>query len=578
MEYQVQFGTMNAPKPHSNNKKKFRIAVLGDFSARGNRQEISDSNAIASRKAHFVKHDNLDELLTRLEVKLRLPAGPSGATIEVPIRSMDDFHPDQLVVNVPLFEKLQSLRTKLLDPATFERAASAVRALALPSSTTISRSSRNSLSCNVPRTRLENFADLLNVAPSQHEPAELKTLLRDAVEQHVVSSMTGQSELVEGVDLALSGLMRTLLHHPDFQALESLWRSLDLLIRRVELDEGVEVVLHDIHAAEFAADVSRDSNLSNTGVFQWIVEQPTQQEHLGSYSVIIGNYQWERIPPHIELLARASKIAGAAQACFLTSIDKSCIRTISEKEETPRITQEAWNQLRELPSASYLGLMSPRFLLRWPYGKKTDPIDAFAFEEFSNQSGMKSMLWGNTAFLAAISLAQTFVMDGLDSMKLDSHLTIDDMPIYYFNDQYGDQIALPCTEVLINVALAQKMTQSGIIPALSLQGRPEVRIGGLNSVRGQSLAGPWNPVDTEIGDSLESSTTTPQNEPIAETPALDAEIPALDPVTEPVDAPPALDDELNALLSSLEADDQTETATNEQAAIDPELEALLADL
>ncbi len=63
---------------------------------------------------------------------------------------------------------------------------------------------------------------------------------------HVVPEMQGQAELLAAVDASLSDLMRNLLHHPDFQSMEGLWRSLDLLLHRLELDGELEVVLYDL--------------------------------------------------------------------------------------------------------------------------------------------------------------------------------------------------------------------------------------------------------------------------------------------------------------------------------------------
>ena len=40
-----------------------------------------------------------------------------------------------------------------------------------------------------------------------------------------------------------------------------------------------------------------------------------------------------------------------------------------------------WRSLRESEDCRYIGLTMPRFLARLPYGAKTDPVEAFAFEE-----------------------------------------------------------------------------------------------------------------------------------------------------------------------------------------------------
>jgi type VI secretion system protein ImpC len=91
-----------------------------------------------------------------------------------------------------------------------------------------------------------------------------------------------------------------------------------------------------------------------------------------------------------------------------------------------------------MPGASYLALLAPRFLLRHPYRKKSDPISSFAFEEFSRSAGLRGMLWGHPALLALCVLGVS-----------GGQLTIGDLPFHYFADADGDRVALPCTERLL---------------------------------------------------------------------------------------------------------------------------------
>jgi type VI secretion system protein ImpC len=59
--------------------------------------------------------------------------------------------------------------------------------------------------------------------------------------------------------------MRTVLHHSEFQNLEALWRGMDMLLRRIETGPSLQVLLVDVSAEEFAADLSSASDLSETG-------------------------------------------------------------------------------------------------------------------------------------------------------------------------------------------------------------------------------------------------------------------------------------------------------------------------
>lgn len=601
MEYQVRFGTMSArrrPTPG----KKFRIAVLGDFSAKGNAGRVEIGDKLAQRKPLVVTHENVDELLERLDVHLQLPAGASGNLIDVPIRSLEDFHPDKLYENVPLFEKLVSLRQKLKEPGSFDKAAAAVRSLA--TSPIETAAPRRSDSTSVPRVRIENFSDLLERGPKAAEPAELKSLLRDVVGPHVVPELQDQAALIAAVDQSLSDLMRRLLHHPDFQALESLWRSLDFLIHRVELDHATEVVLYDVSAAELAADLAAVESLEESGLYRWLIENPSLDANQGPLSILCSNFVFEQIPPHVELLARIAKIAAVAGAPFLAAIDAACVH--QKFDEHHPLIKQAWQTLRELPESVYLALTSPRFMLRWPYGKKTEPIEVFHFEEFTAKSGLSGMLWGNSAVLATVCLTLNYQNTGLKDMDLGAWLSMNEMPFYYYTDKDGDQIALPCTERLVNAKAAERLVSQGIVPVLAIQGRDEVRLGGLKSVRGELLAGPWGqvqiasssspaPVAAPTAPAPVEETVPAASAPVEES-AVDNELDNLlasletpepsNESTEPApaesapaeSAPVAEVDELDSLLASLESADAATANESAEKDIDDELAALLADL
>src|SRR6202000_2676457 len=83
-------------------------------------------------------------------------------------------------------------------------------------------------------------------------------------------------------------------------------------------------------------------------------------------------------------------------------------------------------------------------------------------------------------------------------MKLGSQAVVGELPVYVYNDADGDQIALACTERLFSERVAGQIATTGVNPIVALRGRPEVRVGGFNSVAGSLLAGRWNPVDVKL--------------------------------------------------------------------------------
>src|SRR5262245_58991038 len=81
----------------------FRILILGDFTGRASRG-ISEPSKIGARRTVLVDRDNVEQLPGKMGVNIRLSSSnPEAAPIEIPIKELDDFHPDRLYRNVRVF-------------------------------------------------------------------------------------------------------------------------------------------------------------------------------------------------------------------------------------------------------------------------------------------------------------------------------------------------------------------------------------------------------------------------------------------------------------------------------------------
>ena len=255
----------------------------------------------------------------------------------------------------------------------------------------------------------------------------------------------------------------------------------DLLTRELECDGHLQVILYDITAEEIAADLSTTDTLVSSGLYKLIVEGPVADQRLGPLSTIVGNYIFELTPPHAELLGRIGKIAGVAQVPFIAGISTDCLTQRDPSEVHPLIA-ESWSILRQVPQANYIGLTVPRFMLRWPYGAATEPIESFDFEEFTPQAGLRGMLWANGSILAGLLLGKTFNEQGLPGMELGSQMVLGDVAFYYYTDSDRDQVALPSTERMISEPTAVHIMSQNFMPVISVRGRTEVRLGSFSSL------------------------------------------------------------------------------------------------
>jgi type VI secretion system protein ImpC len=482
-DWTPDFGTLDVAAPPWAAKRPVRIAVLGDFSGGAAAGRLETGDDLARRKMMAVEFDSLEDTLARLEVKLALPIGDGGDGVEVAFGELDSFHPDSLYRELPMFKSLVDLRKRLNNTATFAKAAAEVQAMGGGGKRRASRSGKRRSKSGAPAAdaKLSDFARLVGIAPEVRVDAPVDALLKRILGPFVTAAPDPKRDaLVAIVDSALSDAMRTVLHQPEFQNLEALWRGMDMLLRRVETGPSLQVLLVDMSAEEFAADLSSASDLSETGLYSMLVDKPSQDK-AGGVSLILGLYQFEPTPPHAELLGRMAKIAKLAGAPFVTSINAE---SFSDRRNPPHpLMAQALEALRGLPEASHLALLAPRFMLRHPYGKKSDPITSFTFEEFTPEEGMRGMLWGHPALLAASVLAA----------PTGTTLSVGDLPFHYVVDADGDQVALPTTERLVNLAAAEMLRRVGIDALMAHKGQPELRIAGLDAMNGDPIALPGMP-------------------------------------------------------------------------------------
>jgi type VI secretion system ImpB/VipA family protein len=416
--------------------------------------------------------------------------------------------------------------------------------------------------------------------------ASLEDFHPDALHSHVepFSDCFDREEKAE--------LMTKILHHPEFQALESAWRGLDWLLRGIVRCGAVEVRLLDLSFEELVADLSSAEELEATGLYQILVDQPAGRGELDPWSVLVGLYDFEPSAAHVDLLGRLAKIARQSSAPFLAGAHP---RVLGAKYEPDEEAASAWDALRKLPESGLLGLATPRFLLRPPYGENTKSIDSFEYEEYTPSKDWNGYLWGNTALGCACLLAKSFGKDGW-KMKSGSVLDLAGMAMHVTQDEDDESVSILAESWLTRPA-SEKLVGFGLMALLCVRGRDSVELLSFHSLatppkgqRAAALLGRWEQT---------GSVKFPRSGAPAPAPPAPAAAPAAAPAsappppvsesipdTVPEVAPepePEIDPELAALLGELENLETTPSpADTPEAApedeVDPELAAMLAEL
>lgn len=439
LEFELRFGHAGRPRDDS---EPMRLLVLGDFSG----QAARERPPLATRPAQRVDVDNLDAVVRRVGPRLALPSG------EIRFEQIDDFHPDRLYARLDLFQALRQART---GPA--------------PGSGDLVG-------------RLLGTPTESSVAPAGAPAGSLDALIRDIVAPHIVKDTSAQTgAYLTAVDAAIAEQMRTLLHAQAFQSLEAAWRGVQWLVSSLELDEHLQLHLFDVTREELLADiVEAQGTLAHTGFYRAVVDRSRNVPGGHGWSALVALIQVGPSEADIGLLAALGSIASLAGGPLLAGADLS----LAGDDDG---ALAGWRALRRSEAAPWIGLAAPRVLLRLPYGKGSDPIEAFAFEEIVGPPAQDELLWGSGSLAAALLVGRAFTGRGWD-MEPGDEREIDGLPAYTFVRD-GEREMQACAEHFLTESQLQTLLEAGLVPIASRRDRNAVV-----AIRFQSVSDPPAPL------------------------------------------------------------------------------------
>jgi type VI secretion system protein ImpC len=110
----------------------------------------------------------------------------------------------------------------------------------------------------------------------------------------------------------------------------------------------------------------------------------------------------------------------------------------------------------------------PRFLARLPYGAKTDPVEAFDFEEASDGTDTGKYTWANSAYAMAANINRAFKLFGWCSRirGVESGGAVEALPVHTFpTDDGGVDMKCP-TEIGIGDRREAELAKLGFMPLI----------------------------------------------------------------------------------------------------------------
>ena len=334
---------------------------------------------------------------------------------------------------------------------------------------------------------LDEFSDILrqtikprtDVAAKEVDNAVV-ALVREALDDQTLVA----DDVIDTIDAMLSRLdqklteqLNEVIHHEEFQKLESSWRGLAYTINNSETAASLRVKVMNVSKKELQQMMRRypgakwDKSPLNKIVYE------AEFGTLGGkpFGTLIGDYYFDHSTADVALLRDLGKVAAAAHAPFISSAapellgmdswnELSVPPDLSEIFDTPDYA--AWNGLRDSENSRYGALTLPRVLSREPYGQGSNSVvEEFNFEEETDGHDGTKYGWMNAAHAMAVNINRAHKEHGwtVQIRGVQSGGEVLNLPTHNFDTGDGSRDLKCPTEVSITDRREGELSKAGLI-------------------------------------------------------------------------------------------------------------------
>jgi len=315
-----------------------------------------------------------------------------------------------------------------------------------------------------------------------------RDLVKEFISQVLAGEMTVSRDAeaminarIAQIDHLISLQLNEILHHPSFQQLEATWRGLKYLLDHTETSPMLKIRVLNCSKRELLRDLQRAPEFDQSAIFKKVYEEEFGVFGGEPFGALIGDYYFGKHPEDIELLEKMSQVAAAAHAPFIAAaapdlLGLDSFTNLGAPRDLAKIFESTeyakWKSFRNSEDSRYVALCLPRVLMRLPYGRDTQPVEAFNYEEGVDGSDHSKYLWGNAAYALGARLTEAFATYGWCAAirGVEGGGLVEGLPVHTFRTDEGD-VALKCpTEIAISDRREKELADLGFVPLVHCKG------------------------------------------------------------------------------------------------------------
>ena len=332
-------------------------------------------------------------------------------------------------------------------------------------------------------TLLDSIVAQSKVARSDAEHTRAKDIISELVREVLSGTVVMSDNLsatldarVAEIDELISEQLSVVMHHPDFQKLESTWSGLHYLCKHTSTGSLMKIQVLNATKKELIKDFKTAIDFDQSALFKKVYEEDFGTFGGAPFGTLIGDFQISRQPEDMYFAEQMAHVAAAAHAPFISAASPEMFglegftdlgkpRDMSKVFDT--VEYAKWKSFRESEDSRYVGLTVPRFLGRLPYNPKDGTtVEGFNFVEDVDGSDHAKYLWINAAYAFATRLTAAFENFGWCAAirGVEGGGLVEDLPTHTFKTDEGE-VALKCpTEIAITDRREKELSDLGFIP------------------------------------------------------------------------------------------------------------------
>ncbi|WP_284618488.1 type VI secretion system contractile sheath large subunit [Aquabacterium humicola] len=349
---------------------------------------------------------------------------------------------------------------------------------------------------------LDQIVTQSRVARSDGERTRAKDIIGELVREVMQGTVVVSANLsvtldarIAEIDRLISAQLSEVMHHPQFQKLESTWTGLHYLCKHTSTGAGMKIQAFNATKRELVKDFKAAVDFDQSALFKKVYEEEFGTFGGAPFGALIGDFEMTRNAEDMYFVEQMAHVAAASHAPFLSAASPELFgldsfaelgrpRDLSKVFDT--VEYAKWQSFRESEDSRYVGLTVPRFLGRLPYNPKDgNTVEGFNYVEDVDGTDHSKYLWVNAAYAMGARLTAAFENFGWCAAirGVEGGGLVEDLPTHTFKTDEGE-VALKCpTEVAITDRREKELSDLGFMPLVHCKGKDYAAFFGAQSAQ-----------------------------------------------------------------------------------------------